>query len=302
MPKFSTNKSVSPIKASDLKKEIVKKNKELKAANNNLIKLNKESKANLSKSEKLLRKIDDQIFDRQMSLDSIDITLMKRKSVLSDKDKELKGVINSLSKQMSERVLLDEDISNRENMLSKYKQEVSDIQDNIKDLESKEQELADLQKDISKSKKSASNAKSAAKKAEESCKTAKDKASKKITAIQQEVEESLIIKKDMDSQVKSVVLEYKDVSKAQDEIIKKKSEEIEFANNKKSDMEVAISNYKKEIADLQDVIQAKKDEIESVKADYKKFKLNAFDEMARLKMRGKLETIDKAGLSDVFGK
>jgi len=302
MPKFSTNKSVSPIKASDLKKEIVKKNKELKAANNNLIKLNKESKANLSKSEKLLKKIDDQIFDRQMSLDSIDITLMKRKSVLSDKDKELKGVINSLSKQMSERVLLDEDISNRENMLSKYKQEVSDIQDNIKDLESKEQELADLQKDISKSKKSASNAKSAAKKAEESCKTAKDKASKKITAIQQEVEESLIIKKDMDSQVKSVVLEYKDVSKAQDEIIKKKSEEIEFANNKKSDMEVAISNYKKEIADLQDVIQAKKDEIESVKADYKKFKLNAFDEMARLKMRGKLETIDKAGLSDVFGK
>ena len=302
MPRYSSNTLVSPVKATDLKKDIVKKNKELKAANNNLSKLNKESKVSLSNNEKLLKKIDDQIFDRQMSLDSIDITLMKRKHVLSDKDKELKEVINSLSKQMSERVLLDEDISNREDKLSKYKQEVSELQDVIKDLESKEQELADLQKDISKSKKSALSAKSSAKKAEENCKNAEDKASKKITAIQEEVKDSLIIKENMDAQIKAIVLEYKEVSDTQNSIIKKKSEEVEFANSKKSDMETAISNYKKEIEDLQDIIQVKKDDIKSVKAEYKQFKLNAFDELARLKMKGKLETIDKAGLGDVFNQ
>ena len=302
MPKYSSNTLASPIKATDLKKEIVKKNKELKAAITNLSKLNKESKANLNKSEKFLGAIDDQIFERQMSLDSIDITLIKRKSVLSDKDKELKEVINSLSKQMSERVLLDEDIVSREDKVLGLKSEIGLLESTIKSLEHEEDKFADLQDYISKAKKAASSAKSATKKAEEGCKTAKDKASKEIAAIQQEVEESLIIKKDMDSQIKSVVLEYKDVSKAQDEIIKKKSEEIEFANSKKSDMETAISNYKKDIADLQDIIQDKKDEIESVKAEYKKFKLNAFDELARLKIKGKLETIDKAGLSDVFGK
>ena len=302
MPKYSSNTLASPVKATDLKKEIVKKNKELKAANNSLSKLNKESKVSLSNNEKLLKKIDDQIFDRQMSLDSIDVALMKRKGILNDKDKELKEVINSLSKQISERVLLDEDITIREDKLSKYKQEVSDLQNLIKDLESKEQELADLQKDISKSKKSALSAKSSAKKAEESCRNAEDKASKEITAIQEEVKQSVIIKKDMDFQIKAVVLEYKEVSNSQDDIIKKKSEEIEFASSKKSDMETAISNYKKEIDDLQDIIQAKKVEIKSVKAEYKQFKLNAFDELARLKMKGKLETIDKAGLGDVFNQ
>ena len=44
MPKYGTNILAVPIKATDLKKEIVKKNKELKAANNSLSKLNKESK------------------------------------------------------------------------------------------------------------------------------------------------------------------------------------------------------------------------------------------------------------------
>ena len=67
-------------------------------------------------------------------------------------------------------------------------------------------------------------------------------------------------------------------------------------------MEIAISNYKKEIEDLQDIIQAKKDDIKKVKQEYSNFKLEAFDEMARLKMKGKLETIDKAGLGDVFSK
>ena len=302
MARFGSKVNSSPIKASDLKKDVLKKNKELKAKNRSLSKLNKDAESKVKQAEKHLKKIDDYIFDRQMSLDSIDVTLIKRKDVLKDKDKELKEVINSLSKQMSERVLIEEDISIKEEKLSKYKDEVVDIQSKIKTLESKEQKLANIQKDISKFKKSASSAKSAAKKAKDSCKAAEDKASKEIAAIQQEVKETLIIKKDMDSQIKSVVIEYKEVNKAQDEIIKKKSEEIEYANSKKDDMETAISNYKKEIEDLEGTIQSKKNEIKEVKREYSSFKLKAFDEMARLKMKGKLETIDKAGLGDVFSK
>ena len=38
------------------------------------------------------------------------------------------------------------------------------------------------------------------------------------------------------------------------------------------------------------------------KDDYEKFKIGCFEEMAALKLRGKLEVIDKAGLGDVFNQ
>ena len=67
-------------------------------------------------------------------------------------------------------------------------------------------------------------------------------------------------------------------------------------------METAIKNYKVEISDLIDIIENKKNDMKSIRAEYDKFKLQAFDEMARLKMRGKIENINKAGLGDVFSK
>ena len=77
---------------------------------------------------------------------------------------------------------------------------------------------------------------------------------------------------------------------------------IKYSDVKKKDMETAISNYKVEIEDLIEVHNIKKSSIEKVRAEYDKFKLQAFDEMSRLKMKGKIENINKAGLGDVFSK
>ena len=302
MARLGGKRPVSPVKSADLKKEVLKKNRQLKDQNSSLSKDNKEAKANLSKSEKLLKKIDDQIFDRQMSLDNIDVTLMKRKSILSDKENELKEVIESLSKQMSERVSLDGDIVSRVDKVSDLKSEIQSLKSTIKSLEHEEDKFADLEDYISKAKKAASSAKSAAKKANDSCKLAKDKASKQIAAIQKEIKENQIIKHDTEMQIKEVVLEYKDISQKQNEILSKITEQIKYSDIKKKDMETAISNYKVEIEDLIELQNIKKSGIKKVRAEYDKFKLQAFDEMSRLKMKGKIENINKAGLGDVFSK
>ena len=302
MPSYTNNKTVEPVKASDLKKAIVKKNKELKASISTLKKSEKELQVRIDNAKKTLKKSEDLIFDKQMALDSIDVTLLKKEDILKDKEEQLKEVINSLSLQMSERVLITEEIASKEEVLDKYKQDLTDLQIKIKDLESKEQVLADIQEDIKKYRKTASVARSSAKKAKADCKLIQAKSNEEIKSIQENVDYHNRALIDIEDQLKSKVIEYKNINTNQDKAFAEREEQLRFALDKKKDMETAISNYDKEIKDLQNLLDLKKKEIQKVKSDYKSFKLKAFDEMARLKMKGKLENKDKAGLADVFTK
>tara|TARA_B100001123_G_C15336244_1_gene1032931 strand:+ start:3690 stop:4598 length:909 start_codon:yes stop_codon:yes gene_type:complete len=302
MPKYGTNIASPPVKATDLKKEVVKKNKELKAQNKALTSNNKSIKKSIKESEKKLRSIDDLIFDRQMSLDSLDLTLMRRRDAVDKKESLLKEVIESLSNQMSERSLLEEEIQIHKDSIAATKAELGSLYVTIKSLEDKEQELENIQKDISKYKKASSNAKSSAKKAKEACKKAEANSIEKIASYKEEVIQTDRLRAEMDKKARESEKEYSATVKKQQEIIFKTQEEIKYASNKKKDMETAISNYKLEIEDLLDIISNKRESLDSIKEEYRSFKLKAFDEMARLKMRGKIENIDKAGLGDVFNK
>ena len=208
MPSYTNNQTVEPVKASDLKKAIVKKNKELKASISTLKKSEKELQVRIDNAKKTLKKSEDLIFDKQMALDSIDVTLLKKEDILKDKEEQLKEVINSLSLQMSERVLITEEIASKEEVLDKYKQDLTDLQIKIKDLESKEQVLADIQEDIKKYRKTASVARSSAKKAKADCKLIQAKSNEEIKSIQENVDYHNRALIDIEDQFKSKVIEY----------------------------------------------------------------------------------------------
>ena len=208
MPSYTNNQTVEPVKASDLKKAIVKKNKELKASISTLKKSEKELQVRIDNAKKTLKKSEDLIFDKQMALDSIDVTLLKKEDILKDKEEQLKEVINSLSLQMSERVLITEEIASKEEVLDKYKQDLTDLQIKIKDLESKEQVLADIQEDIKKYRKTASVARSSAKKAKADCKLIQAKSNEEIKSIQENVDYHNRALIDIEDQLKSKVIEY----------------------------------------------------------------------------------------------
>ena len=302
MPKYGSNTSSLPIKSSDLKKEIVKKNKELKSANSSLKVSNKQLSKDIKSKENQLKSMDDLIFDKQMGLDGIDLEIMRRSDDIKDKNATLKEVINSLSQQMSERFLLEEEIEVKNNKVKALKSDIDSLYTTIKSLESKELELEDIKKDISKYKKSASSAKSTAKKAISDCLSERIKAAEQITSIQEGIKKDQALKDHIGIQLKEAKSEYKATSKKQYDSLDKINEEIKYATAINDGLETAISNYKKEIEDLKDIISDNKAEIKSIKDEYRSFKLKAFDEMARLKMKGKLENINKAGLGDVFHK
>ena len=300
MSSFGGKRTVSPVKATDLKKEIVKKNKELKAKNSSLSSSNKQISQDLKSKEKLLKSIDNNIFDRQIALDKIDLDINKKKKTIKEKNVLLKEVIESLSKQMSERFLLEEEIQIDTDKVEALKADIGGLQSTIKSLEHEEDKFADLQEYISKAKKTASRAKSDAKKAVSNCLSKKVKAAEQIASLQEEIKQIQVIKNDMDEQIEALVKEYRSTIKAQDQVLEKRSEELRYIENKKEDMETAISNYKTEIRDLQSIVSDKKSALKKIRGEYDKFKLQAFDEMARLKMRGKIENIKKAGLGDIF--
>ena len=65
----------------------------------------------------------------------------------------------------------------------------------------------------------------------------------------------------------------------------------------------AKDKYKKIQKDMDKAKKATKDEkakIKEIRANYEKWKISAIDEVARLKLRGRIENIDKAGLKDVL--
>ena len=49
------------------------------------------------------------------------------------------------------------------------------------------------------------------------------------------------------------------------------------------------------------MITQAKEKVATIKDNYSKWKVEALEDVARMKLRGKLETIDKAGLKDILG-
>jgi len=79
-------------------------------------------------------------------------------------------------------------------------------------------------------------------------------------------------------------------------ISKKELEYIEF-ESKYRQVERALI-YARELTDKE--VDREKKEIEKVKSDFKQWKVTQLEEVAKLKLKKKIENIDKAGLSEIL--
>ena len=87
-------------------------------------------------------------------------------------------------------------------------------------------------------------------------------------------------------------------------------------NNLSVEMRNKVNDESERIKNLTDVTKDKTKRLETLQTEYNKakesleyarkryadWKINALDEVARLKNKGKIENIDKAGLSDVLNQ
>ena len=53
---------------------------------------------------------------------------------------------------------------------------------------------------------------------------------------------------------------------------------------------------------IEQAVELEKEKIDTIKASFKQWRINALEEVAKLKLKNKMEKIDKAGLKDILGE
>jgi chromosome segregation ATPase len=303
MALLGNKKNKIPVSKKDLNQAIVKKNDSLKKSNSVLNDRIKE----LDKTKSLYK---DEIKSLKPEIQKLNVDLSKAKDKLSSIDEDISARKDSLSK-LSIKSSEAKSMANMHlELVDKSKEELKEIQD--------KQSL--YLKDLSKSNELASNIKSQVSEIEilnkEISRLEKDKA--KYDSLKEDysslMEDHLSIRTHIEKRKKEFLATIEDIEKktsnAKRESIvssKKMQDELAGKNLQLDELDVMISKAKtkkdnelKKIDKAKESLKSEKAKIEKIKESFEAWKVSALDEMARMKLRGRMENIDKAGLKDVL--
>lgn len=306
------------IKKSDLNQAVLKKNKSLEAKNKSL-------ELSIKDKEKIIKGLDKEVKSYDSELKSLSLSIEdEKKSLASNKNKvnKIKGEMSKIDSKVSTLKKDESSLSksvltleeNKEKFIKdvaslnlqkkqaeKLLVDIDSIESNKKD---KTKELESIAIDIIKSQEELASFDSIRK--EQKIKLNKD--SSKLLSERLLIEESIAemsagldkARKVHNESIRSFKVDaedrHSDIS-VLDSLIKQKENEyavvaanVEVLNNRVS---VAEDNIKRvEDAELQAVAK--------IKSDFERWKLVALEQVARLKLKSKIETIDKAGLMDIL--
>ena len=93
----------------------------------------------------------------------------------------------------------------------------------------------------------------------------------------------------------------KDIDSLQDKIVNKNLE-LDQIDSMLSKAKNEYESWEKKIGIEKNNLLEVEDKISTVEDNFEKWKVTKVEEVARLKLRGKIENIDKAGLKDVLSK
>jgi len=309
MAKFSRPTIQPLIKASDLKKAIVEKNKKLGES----IKILKEEIKSLEsakkRAEKDLHSTQADCEDRFNELHSIgkELAAVQKKSLSAKKKLDERLIAESIAQSSCQR--LESSMSNlkskSDSLTSKinYFQEQEEKHKSIAqslerlniNVESSTDQLARLKSSKSRFKKQTDDA---AEKCNQMIKKHDEvKVSLEETTESFKAELKVINKKLSIARVRCE----KDISTLNDNVIEKnlKLDEVDAMIIK---AESEYLSWEKKISVAKNNVLEEEDRIETVKKNFKEWQVGAVEEVARMKLRGKIEKIDKAGLKDVLSR
>ena len=307
MAKLSNNQSPVPFDASVLKKSAVIRNKKLAEANKALESKTKELKADQKQAEKALRSAQADCEDIFNELESAsrELDAVQKKSLSAKKKLDERLVSESVSKssyQNFESSLSDlqskfNSLTSKINYLQEQEEKYkSSTQSLIKlniDIEYSTDELARLKTSKSRFKKQTD---SAAKKCNEMIK----KHDEVKVSLQESTESFKAELKVIDKKLSIARVQCeKDISVLKDGVIDRnlKLDEVDVMISK---AENEYLSWERKISVAKNNLLEEENRIETVKKNFKTWQVDAVEEVARMKLRGKIEKIDKAGLKDVI--
>jgi len=305
-----------------LKKKVVEENNRLANENSSLSKVIEGKKKEIKSLDKELKSIQEDKVSLQKTI---------------DKDKEMKSLLGEKIADLStEKRLAEMEIENivsqvkaSDKILDSAEKDLNKIEKRIDHLEGKKKEYAGIQSRISKAKQELKDVNLDIK---ASVKALDDMHKEFGAESSRQTLESTRLKRKLNTQITKL---NKEVEKLTDdnEALKKESEELSTSkissiasmeaervqlkddlDEIKSAMRAKINDESEKIGNLANIADTRAKQVEAMmemskKAEndlnrarkrYSDWKISALDEVARMKNKGKLENIDKAGLKDVL--
>lgn len=312
---FSPKKKVSK---ADLKKSIVSANEKLRSANSLLEKSIKENEVKLKDIKKVLADTQEELVDTKdlkkfavNELDSLQADVFNSREEL----RALLGKITSLKEESeglkNQNTLLEREQEATSEIITELNSDQEKLESLLESLDSLKQEeaqkmkkledvsleLTELENGVDYYKSKKVSEKEAFQAFMEDLEASKRRAKLEVSDIK-ELSKKLKLSHGiemgkLDTAIAERLTEINDMS----ELIKQKDYEFVLVQSKITKVEDKLNDAKQE-ADY--AVQKQQEKVTKIKQDFKEWKLKALDEVARKKMKGQIENIDKAGLSEVF--
>ena len=306
MPRYTP--PVEPVLTkAQLNKKVVEKNKQLQKNNSDLT---KSAKSLESKTKELKSQVDSikkELASEKQKKSSISKSV---KAISGDLDKaqaKLSSKGTELAKLNDEFASLSIDYNKKEQMLNRIYENIEQSKKLKEKIAPLKKEKEKLESDISLQKLNLSDLSDQEKSIEDRIKAletdyekAKAPYVEKIELIKQKASEFVALEEDE-------LLKLKDIAVKESERISRIRSKCQAVEKKIKNLEGLIEDKIVELEDLQGTVDGlKRDEtvlkrnIENTKERYAGWKTKSLDEVAKLKLKGKLENIDKAGLREIL--
>ena len=309
MAKFGRPTIQPLVKTSDLKKAIVEKNKKLSESVKILKEEIKSLKSEHKDAEKDFHNIKADCEDAFNELKSVGDELLAVQNKLKTAKDRLVKTSEAESKAYSSTEVLKEVISSLTSESKTLSTKVNQL--NVQKNASKglSKTIASLKKDIERELSEIAKLKSSKSRYKKQTDTAAKKCNEMISKHDE-------VKASLEASTESLKAELKvidkklsiaraqcrkDISALESSVVDKnlKLDEVDVMISK---AESEYLSWEKKISVAKNNILEEEDKIETVKKNFKAWQVGAVEEVARMKLKGRIENIDKAGLKDVLSR
>jgi predicted nucleic acid-binding Zn-ribbon protein len=296
------------ISSKDLKKAVVNANNKLKKQNDTISSRIKEAEKLAKSKEKEVKSFEKQMDKRLKEMDIYDKSLTKIKAEIYSLEKQcskLKKVITGLKREES----------SQSKALLKIEKVKDDLEEKIAEYEVRSQRAVKLTKDIDSLEIRKEVAQSDLNKLfknqeikNRDIESLKESFIKKKEEFEAKKDAARIESNGINLDLIDLKESFKKDKKEKDSIIKDLKKDISYQNEELSAVNSLINKaedeyiaWQKKIENAKKDVEIEKRKSQTVKDALANWKINALEEVAKMKLKGKMENIDKAGLSEILG-
>ena len=295
------------ISSKDLKQAVLKKNKSLEAKN-------KAIESSLEDKEKELKSLEKEYSSKSKKLSS----LSKDIQFQEEKMQKIKGGVYSNNKLLSEKLKkvdrAEKELCKYESTVEKLEEEERGLLDEIAKLEFYKSKCEDSKTELAGFQVEKDSALSELDKIEDEIARAVDEAAEKISYYEDQydaLEKKAKKHEELVYQFEQRLIETQDLFKDEEnklkDLLAKSKVEKELANNELQAIKNLCSNtedkyikWEVKIKKAKENVNREEEHNQKAKENFARWKIVVLEEVARLKLKSKIDNIDKAGLSEIL--